>query len=262
MQHPSLLEEPDPALVLDPDSVSVLGFPISPLNQDAVVERVVKWARNRESRVVHFCNAHVLVTARATPEFGAVIASGDLNLPDGAPVAYVLGLVLRRRQDRLAGPDMMLLLCKAFADAGIPIALYGSTKETLLALERRLQVLYPQLKIVKSISPPFEGPTTPSDNDLLALNESGARALFVGLGCPKQEFWMAASKPRVQFMMLGVGAAFDFVAGTKARAPIWMQRIGLEWCHRLASEPSRLWKRYLTSIPLFLWFVFIYRSRI
>jgi N-acetylglucosaminyldiphosphoundecaprenol N-acetyl-beta-D-mannosaminyltransferase len=131
---------------------------------------------------------------------------------------------------------------------------FGSSPDTLEALDQRLSVAFPSLIVGGYESPPFRPLTPQEDADAVArINASGAGLVFVGLGCPKQELWMQAHRGRINAVMLGVGAAFDFHAGTVSRAPAWMRHNGLEWLHRLASEPRRLWRRYLVTNTLFVW---------
>ncbi|MBI2225482.1 MAG: WecB/TagA/CpsF family glycosyltransferase, partial [Betaproteobacteria bacterium] len=130
---------------------------------------------------------------------------------------------------------------------------YGGTDATLTLLSARLRAAFPGLRIAGTYSPPFRPLTLEEDaEDVARINDSGAGAVFVGLGCPKQETWMAAHRGRIRAVMFGVGAAFEFHAGVINRAPLWMQRWGLEWLHRLCSEPRRLWKRYLVTNTLFI----------
>lgn len=176
-----------------------------------------------------------------------------MALPDGAPVAWTMRRRGYRGQRRISGPDLMLQLCAASSDTGVGVFLFGSTPHTLEVLQLQLCRVYPNLRIAGALSPKFGA----WDADTAAryvekINASGAGIVFVGLGCPRQEIWMASVRNRVNAVMLGVGAAFDFHAGTIQRAPEWMQRSGLEWLHRLVSEPRRLWKRYLVTNTLFI----------
>jgi N-acetylglucosaminyldiphosphoundecaprenol N-acetyl-beta-D-mannosaminyltransferase len=232
---------------------TVLGVSIDVISIDDAAKRILEWARARESRYVSICNAHVVVTANKDPDFGHVIAGSDMATPDGAPVAWVLRRIGFQEQRRVCGPDLMWLLCKMSAEQGIGIYGYGSTENTLSALRERLVHTYPALCIVGLESPPFRALSAEEDEEAVSrINDSGAGIVFVGLGCPKQERWMAEHRGRVNAVMIGVGAAFDFHAETVKRAPKWLQRVGLEWLHRLASEPRRLWKRYLVTNTLFV----------
>lgn len=233
----------------------VFGVPIDALSWEAVTRRILDWAGRKESRYVAICNAHVVVTASRDPVYRRLIAEADMATPDGAPVAWMLRRMGFAGQPRISGPDLMWRLCERCAGEGISIYLYGSTPTTLRALEGRLRSALPGLAIGGLESPPFRSYAEQIEDEgaIERINRSGAGIVFVGLGCPKQERWIAEHRGRVQAVMIGVGAAFDFHAGTIARAPEWMRNNGLEWLHRLASEPRRLWKRYLVTNSLFLY---------
>lgn len=232
----------------------VLGTPIDAIAAPQVVARLVGWGRRREPRTVCLCNVHSVVTAMRDPSLAAALHGADLALPDGAPVAWMLRRLGAAGQRRVSGPDLMEAGCAALAGAGVPVFLLGSTPATLDALAARLQARWPSLRIAGTHAPPFR-PLAPAEEDALVarLNDSGAGVVWVGLGCPKQERWMAAQGARVQAVLVGVGAAFDFHAGVQARAPRWMREHGLEWLHRLVREPRRLARRYLVTNSLFLW---------
>jgi N-acetylglucosaminyldiphosphoundecaprenol N-acetyl-beta-D-mannosaminyltransferase len=180
----------------------------------------------------------------------------DLSTPDGMPLVWTLRRLGYPRQERVYGPELTMRLIDRAEQENIPVGFYGSTQETL---ERLLDVLNqrnPELKVTYTYSPPFRELTAGEDEAIVReINASGARILFVGLGCPKQERWMAGQKGRVQAVMLGVGAAFDFLAGVKSQAPRWMQKNGLEWVYRLTHEPRRLWRRYFYHNPRYIFLV-------
>jgi N-acetylglucosaminyldiphosphoundecaprenol N-acetyl-beta-D-mannosaminyltransferase len=218
-----------------------------------VLDTLAAWARERQSRYVCVCNAHVVVTASRDDALHNAVNCADLAIADGAPVAWLLRRIGYRDQTRVPGPDLMWALCQRAASVGIPIFLHGSTPRTLELLSRNLLQAFPNLHVAGAWSPPFGDPAQfDTDSDVDRINASSAGFVLVGLGCPKQELWMAAHRGRVQAVMVGVGAAFDFHAGTVKRAPVWMQHAGLEWLHRLWSEPRRLWKRYLVTNTLFI----------
>ena len=232
--------------------VAVLGVPIDAVRWDEALARVARWADGRESRVVCICNVHSVVTASRDPAFGAVVEACDMATPDGAPVAWMLRRLGVRRQPRVNGPDLMWRSCGEAAASGRGIYLYGGSQQTLDLLCGRLREAYPALQIAGAVSPPFRPLTAEEDAaEVERINSSGVGLLFVGLGCPKQEHWMQDHRDQVHAVMIGVGAAFDYHAGTLPRAPAWMQRFGLEWVHRLAHEPRRLWRRYLVTNSLF-----------
>ena len=231
----------------------VLGAPIDVLSAAAAVERIAGWAGRRESRMVCICNAHSVVTAAQDPAFMRVIEQADLATPDGAPVAWMLRRLGAKAQSRVSGPDLMLDYCALAAARGEAIFLYGSTEHTLQSLQGQLLRRWPGLRIAGAISPPFRPLDTAEDQAIVdAINVSGVATVWVSLGCPKQEHWMADHRGRIQAVMIGVGAAFDFHAGTVRRAPFWMRERGLEWLYRLAREPGRLWRRYLVTNTAFV----------
>lgn len=232
---------------------SVIGSAIDVVSWDEAVQRLDAWSRERTSRVVCICNAHSLVTARQDAAFAETLRQAEMCTPDGAPVAWMLRRLGHAGQARINGPDLMWRYCAHAATSGQSIYLYGGTDETLRLLQQRLQAAFPALRIAGAFSPPFRALSAEEDAAAVAaINASGAGTVWVSLGCPKQELWMQAHRGRVQGVMLGVGAAFDYHAGTIARAPLWAQRAGLEWLHRLCSEPRRLWRRYLVTNTLFV----------
>lgn len=231
----------------------VLGAFIDAVDWATALERIFCWAQRRESRYVCLCNVHSVVAARRDVAFGHVVNEADMATPDGAPVAWMLRRLGFIGQARINGPDLMWRYCEKAAQSGESIYLYGGTPDTLELLQRRLFENFPTLKIVGAYSPPFRPLSEDEDAAVIEkINDSGAGVVWVSLGCPKQEVWMAAHRGRINAVMVGVGAAFDYHAGTILRAPLWMQRYGLEWLHRLVSEPRRLWRRYLVTNSLFV----------
>jgi N-acetylglucosaminyldiphosphoundecaprenol N-acetyl-beta-D-mannosaminyltransferase len=232
----------------------VLGVPIDAVSFDTAQSRVMAWGHAHESRYVVLANVHVVVTASREAAFGAAVAAADLAAPDGAPVAWMLDKLRGTGQERVSGPDLTWALLGRCEAEALPVYFFGSSPDTLAALDQRLSVAFPKLIVGGYESPPFRPLTAQEDADAVAcINASGAGLVFVGLGCPKQELWMQAHRGSINAVMLGVGAAFDFHAGTVSRAPLWMRENGLEWLHRLASEPRRLWRRYLVTNSLFVW---------
>lgn len=231
----------------------VLGAYIDALSWDETLARLLTWGRSRESRYVAISNVHVVVSAWRAPSFRAVINGADMATPDGAPIAWMLRRQGFATQPRISGPDLTWELCRRCAAEALPVYFYGSIPETLEALRARLNAALPDLIICGLESPPFRPLSAAEDAAVTArINASGAAIVFVGLGCPKQEIWMAEHHGTINAVMIGVGAAFDFHARTIKRAPRWMQDRGLEWLHRLFTEPRRLWKRYLVTNTLFL----------
>lgn len=239
-------------------TVSVFGSPIDVIDWAEALKRLVYWGERRESRVVCICNAHSVVTSRQDSEFQRVVVNADMATPDGAPVAWLMRRLGVACQERINGPDLMWKYCEMAMSAGDDypsIYLYGGAPTTLELLQKRLLQDFPKLKIAGSYSPPFRQLTSDEDEEVVRkINESGAGVVWVSLGCPKQEKWMHAHKGKISAVMVGVGAAFDYHAETIQRAPLWMQKRGLEWLHRLASEPTRLWRRYLVTNTLFVFY--------
>lgn len=232
---------------------NVLGSNIDAVSWEEAMGRLLTWAASRASKYVAICNVHVVVTASRDPDFQKVINDADLATPDGAPVAWTLRRLGFSDQPRLSGPDLMEHLFARCAVQAVPVYFYGSTTQTLADMEHKIREQFPTLLIAGMESPPFRELSAEEDDAAIArINQSGAGIVFVGLGCPKQERWMAAHRGQVHAVMIGVGAAFDFFAGSVPRAPLWMQKRGLEWLHRLLSEPRRLWKRYLVTNTLFI----------
>lgn len=235
------------------ESRHILGMRVDATSFDDAVARVLDWAGRRESRYICVATVHMVMETYDDPAFQQVVNAADLVTPDGMPLVWGLRLLGVPGQERVYGPELTPRVLAAAETAGVPVGFYGGAPEVVRRLLERVRRAYPCLEIAYAESPPFR-PLTPEEDEEVVrkINESGARVLFVGLGCPKQERWMAEHRGRVQAVMLGVGAAFDFLAGTKPRAPRWMQNAGLEWLFRLLTEPRRLWKRYLKHNPRFL----------
>ncbi|MGZ5858856.1 MAG: WecB/TagA/CpsF family glycosyltransferase [Burkholderiaceae bacterium] len=232
---------------------SVLGAHIDAITWDQALKRIATWAERRESRYVCICNVHSVVTASIDREFKMVINGADLSTPDGAPVAWTLRYFGFSKQERINGPDLMWRYLRKAEQLGQSVYFYGSTDATLKKLQKVIAMHFPNLRICGAYAPPFYALTTREDEkEVEAINRSGANIVFVGLGCPKQEKWMAAHCGRVRALMIGVGAAFDYHSGTIKRAPLWFQQNGLEWLYRLCSEPRRLFKRYMVTNTLFI----------
>jgi len=208
---------------------------------------------------VHFANAYNVALARNNPAYAQLMRSGDYVFSDGVPITWVGKRAhpqLGSQWDRVYGPDVMTAVFEAGQDSTAPAPLHyllGSTPEVLTALQRNLHVAHPNAVIVGAESPPFRTPTETelSERDT-RIADSGATMVWVGLGTPKQDYEVARLAAALPVVALAVGAAFDFLAGTTPQAPAWMQRNGLEWAYRLASEPRRLGKRYLWGNSMFL----------
>jgi len=232
---------------------NVIGVPIDVVHWVGAVAALLRWAAAGESRYVCACNVHSVVTAQRDAGLAESVQGADLVLPDGAPVAWLMRKSGFSEQQRVSGPDLMWSYFAAAAPYGESIFLYGGSAHTLERLSARIAAVFPGLRIAGAYSPPFRELTPQEDQAVVdMINASGATTVWVSLGCPKQELWMAEHRGRVRSVLVGVGAAFGFHAGTTRRAPQWMQRLSLEWLHRLLSEPRRLWKRYLFTNTAFI----------
>lgn len=231
----------------------ILGTNVVPTTYDHVVNQSLLWASRRESRTLVFANVHVVMEAYDDPAYRNILNAADLVSPDGVPLVWALKLLGEPAATRVYGPDCTLAMLQAAAAAGVPVGFYGGSQPVLDELLRIATQRFPSLQVPFAVSPPFR-PLTPEEDAAIVqqITDSGARILFIGLGCPKQERWMADHANRIPAVMFGVGAAFDFIAGAKKQAPRWMMRSGLEWLFRLATEPSRLARRYLRQNPRFV----------
>jgi len=239
--------------VLWPNRVPVIGIPISVTSNDALLELLDR-RPNDEATVVGFCNVHSVMTARRQPEVAAALRAAQVTAPDGMPVAWGLRAAGHPDQPRVPGPTFMETALRHGVGAGWSHFFYGSTDETLAKLIEAAQRLAPGIRIAGSFAPPFR-PISDEDlqSDTTLIRKSGADLVWVGLGMPKQELWMSRAAAHLPgTALLGVGAAFDFIAGTTPRAPGWMQSAGLEWLHRFGQQPGRLWRRYLVNNPAYL----------
>ncbi len=209
----------------------------------------------RSGGYVCVANVHMLVIAHENPKFRSVVEQANLTVSDGMPLVWTQKIKGYSDAERVCGPDLMLELCKLASDTDQAIFLLGGSPITLELLTKKLSAQYPKLKIAGTYSPNLLPEEPLLDLDLIEkINKSEASLLFVGLGCPKQEYWCATHAPFLKPISIGVGAAFDFHAGTKKRPPLWIQQSGLEWLYRLISEPKRLWRRYLTTNTAFIYF--------
>lgn len=226
---------------------------IDALSWDDVLTKIVTWGEGRESRYICICNVHSVVTTTQDIEFKIAVNNADLATPDGAPIAWALRRLGHHAQERINGPDLMLKYLSVAEKLGQVPFFYGSTPETLGKLRSALSEQFPNLQIGGMYSPPFRALTPEEDADVVdMINNSGANVVFVGLGCPKQEKWMADHRGQINAVMIGVGAAFDYHSGEIKRAPLWWQQHGLEWLYRLGSEPRRLFMRYAITNSLFI----------
>ncbi len=237
------------------DRFDILNCKISTVTIKTAMEAVIDRIKSGEGGYVCFSNVHTVVTSKEDLSLRESTNNSFLSMPDGKPLSVYARLKGYTGVEQVAGPDFMPYFFQN--SAGVKHYFYGSTPETLNKLISNFSTLYPKAIIAGSYSPPFRELTSEEINKNIAeIKQSGADVVWVGLGAPKQECWMAEHwqelKPAI---LMGVGAAFDFHAGVKPRAPEWMKKSGLEWLHRLLSEPGRLWKRYLVTNTKFVFYL-------
>jgi N-acetylglucosaminyldiphosphoundecaprenol N-acetyl-beta-D-mannosaminyltransferase len=235
----------------------IIGNPVTALSFEAQVALMLNWARDRVSKVVCIANVHMLIEAHHNQTFASILQSADLVTPDGMPLVWMLRLLGVSKQDRVAGPDVLIALCHKAVAQGVSLFFLGSEAAILEEMRSRLTKECPNLKIAGMEPLPFRPLTAAEDEAVVEmLNNSGAGIVLVSLGCPKQEVWMANHRDRVKAVMVGLGGAFPMYAQIYPRAPHFVQSLGLEWFYRLLQEPRRLWGRYISTIPIFLWLAF------
>ena len=240
--------------MIDKPRYNVLGVRVDAVDCETAVARITEAAKANRSMAVSALAVHGVMTGVFDGTHRHRLNSLDLVVPDGQPVRWALNrLHGARLADRVYGPTLMLELCRSAASARLPIFLYGSTTETLDALEKNLKRRFPSLRIAGTRASRFRR-LTPQERDetVTAIRGSGARLVFAGLGCPRQEVWAYEFREALSMPIIAVGAAFPFHAGILPQAPRFMQDRGLEWLFRLYQEPRRLWKRYLLLNPLYL----------
>jgi exopolysaccharide biosynthesis WecB/TagA/CpsF family protein len=232
----------------------VLGVRIAATDYESACSMIRQSAHARQPLTVTALAVHGVMTGALDAEHRRRLNALDLVLPDGQPVRWALNLLFKAGlSDRVYGPELTLRVCQMAAAEGLPVAFYGSRPEVLIDLRKKLLQRIPGLRIAAMVPSRFQCVDRAEQAAIAtSLSASGARIVFVGLGCPRQETWLYEHRDLIPMPMLAVGAAFDFHAGRLPQAPAAMQRRGLEWLFRLASEPRRLWRRYLFLNPLYV----------
>lgn len=238
-----------------PALANVLGVGVSALNMAEALLLSGRLLRERRKGYICVTGVHGVMESQRDSRLREILNHSVLCLPDGMPTVWVGHLQGHRTMERVYGPDFMLQLCRLSARHDCRHFLYGGKHGVAEMLRNRLEILVPAINIVGTYTPPFRPLTAQEEENLIAqINQSQPDIVWVGLSTPKQERFMAQYIDRLQATLLvGVGAAFDIHAGLLADAPHWMKNCGLQWLDRLCKEPRRLWKRYLTNNPLFLW---------
>lgn len=237
---------------------NILGVNIAAINMPWLVDFTIKHIKELAGEYMCVSNVHTTVTAYEDLAYRDVQNGGIMAIPDGGPLSSIGRKRGFAEMARTTGPSYMEEMFKISAKHGYRHYFYGATEETLVKLQEKLSATYPGMEIAGMYSPPFCPLTASEDAEVVQMiNEAKADFLWVGLGAPKQEIWMAAHKGKIHSFMVGVGAGFDYFAGNISRAPEWMQRNNLEWLHRLLQDPKRLFKRYLVTNTKFIWYAMI-----
>jgi N-acetylglucosaminyldiphosphoundecaprenol N-acetyl-beta-D-mannosaminyltransferase len=233
----------------------VLGIPLALTDYERTLDWIDAMVESGGKGYVCVAAVHTVMVCQEDPELREAVLAADLVVPDGQPLVWAMNALGHHLPTRVYGPELMERACERAASTGQRMYLYGGRNQgALVQLALNLRRRFEGLKIVGGYSPPFRELVTEEEDAIVAeINASGADVVWVGIGVPKQEKWMARMRERLDApVLVGVGAAFDFHAGLVPQAPDWMQRLGLEWVYRLAQEPRRLWRRYARYNPRFV----------
>jgi N-acetylglucosaminyldiphosphoundecaprenol N-acetyl-beta-D-mannosaminyltransferase len=236
-----------------PERSKIISLSIDHVSFAESLDKVMRWGLDHTPAYVCFANVHMTIEAQRDACLRQKINEADLVLADGKPLTVASRWLYGKKQERIAGMDFMPALLEKAGEQQARVFLYGSTPEVLEALQQKIKTDYKYAEVAGAIAPPFR----PLSEEELSMhireiNQSGAHLVLVSLGCPKQEKWMSAHSGRINAVLLGVGGAFAVTAGLRKRSPVWMQRLGLEWLHRLLQEPTRLFKRYFITNTTFI----------
>ena len=231
----------------------ILGIDFDLITPEAVFEKIEDWKRNNEQHYITFTNPHSVLLCHRDEEMKVATERASIILPDGIGIIYAANLLGYTHYGRVSGPDTMLKLCDLGQNKGYKHFFFGGKKDVAKKLAEQLSEKFPGLQVAGTYYPPFRLITSREDDEVLQMiNDTNPDIIWVGLGAPKQEKWMAYHIGHVKATaMIGVGAAFDFHSGNLKRSPFWFQKYGLEWLYRLSKDPKRLWRRNLDS-PVFL----------
>ncbi len=234
--------------------VRVVSLLVNVCNYESAVKRIVEMVRAGNGGYVCMSTVHMIMESYDDSEYGKKVNAADMVVSDGMPLVWMQKLQGVAEADRVRSPALMPLLCGYAAKNNLSVGFYGGKQEVIDEICERAKKDFPNLNIAYACSPPFRPLTVEEDLEITAaINQARPDILFMGLGCPKQENWMAAHKNKLKTIMIGVGASFDFYAGNVKECPEWLQKSGLEWLFRLTQEPRRLWRRYLILNPRFIW---------
>ena len=235
--------------------MDILGVKVTITNLASACETISGWVHSRQKTYVCVAPVSTIVDCQRDMQYKEIVNNAGMTTPDGMPLVWLGKIRGEKVIERTYGPDLMLRLCQVSQEKGYRHYFYGGSPETIQLLSRRLKDQFPKLNIVGSYSPPFRDIRGQESEDVLKhIDSTNPDILWVGLGSPKQDYWMHQHRSRLNVpVMIGIGAAFDFLAGTKRQAPAWMRRCGLEWFFRFLCEPRRLWRRYLIGNTQFIY---------
>lgn len=241
--------------------VNILGVGISAINMEQALETIAGWIEKREPHYVCVCTVQTVMECQRDPALHRLVNRAGLATPDGMPLVWLGRLSGHRHMGRVYGPDLMLALGERSVEKGWRHFFYGGLEGVPEKLADTMKQRFPGLRVAGGYAPPFRPLSEEEDAALVAkINEARPDIVWVGLGTPKQDWWVGSHVGRVSApVLIAVGAAFDFLTGRVKQAPRWMQRSGLEWLFRLSQEPRRLWRRYLLYNPLFILLVTLQR---
>ena len=242
--------------------INILGIDITPIRIETILKQVKKWVRYQQHHSICLCPNYSISLSRKHPAFRQALNQATIVVADGKAVVWACKILGYRHAQQVRGADLTRLVCQMSAQHGFSNFFYGATQPVLKTLVSKLQQQYPNLKIAGTYAPPFRPLTAREHREVSKIiNASRPDIVWVGLGAPKQELWMAQHAQDLHApVLIGVGAAFDFVSGAKAEAPRWAQKMALEWLFRLMQEPRRLWKRNVYH-PIFMAQVMLQRFR-
>ncbi|HKP70863.1 MAG TPA: WecB/TagA/CpsF family glycosyltransferase [Pyrinomonadaceae bacterium] len=234
--------------------IPVLGLNTDLTDYDQAIALITDLARDARGGYVCVTNVHVAIEAEDDPTYRELVNNADLVLPDGTPLVWMQRWQGNENASQVRGPSLMPMLMEHSQREGLKVGFLGGRQEVLDKIHKRARIDFPNLDVAYSYSPPFRA-LSEDENDAIVddINTAGVQILFVGLGCPKQERWIATHRERVRAVSIGVGAAFDLYAGDIHEAPAIVSRLGMEWMFRLIQEPRRLFSRYILVNPRFMW---------
>lgn len=237
----------------------ILGVKIAAVNLTEAIGYVDRLVREKSRNYICVAPVSTIVSCQEDARYKEVVNKAGMVTPDGMPTVWLGKLKGYMNMDRVYGPDLMVMVCQAGESRGYRHYFYGATADVCDLLEKKLKERFPLLNVAGKFSPPFRDLSQDEDKDIIeTINRANPDILWVGLGSPKQDFWMHEHRDKLKVpVMIGVGAAFDFLSGQKKQAPRWIQRCGLEWLFRLCCEPRRLWRRYLVGNTKFLYLLLL-----